>query len=688
MPVTAIRGVGASVAGVLGKLGIFSLRDLLTHYPSRYEDRSRFQPLRAIADGETAVIAATVTTVENRPVKNKLVITKVTLDDGAKGVATLTFFNTWRLKAVFEKLIGKRVVAYGTVKRQYGGVEITAPEWEPMEAGEEGDSLSIGRIVPIYPGTEGISQNRLRKIIHDALERYAGDAADPIPPALRIKRRLIDLPHALRRIHFPTDFEERDNARRRLVYDELLILQLLLAERKQAGKRQAGIAFADVESPLKEFAGALPFSLTEAQARVLAEIAEDMHNPQPMNRLVQGDVGSGKTAVAMGAMLVAVRNGYQAALMAPTEILAEQHLKNLRGVLEDSLGVSVDLLTGSVGERTKRAVRERVASGETTVVVGTHALIQESVAFHRLGLAVVDEQHRFGVLQRAALSGKGTNPDILVMTATPIPRTLTLTVYGDLDVSIIDSLPPGRKPVKTHWKHAADKDSVYEGIRKIVAQGRQAYVVCPLVEESEKVQSRAATELAAHLAAHVFPELQVGLLHGQMSSDEKDSAMARFRANETQVLVATTVIEVGVDVPNAAVMVIEDADRFGLAQLHQLRGRVGRGAFASFCVLLADPQTPTGQERMRVLTETGDGFKIAEADLRLRGPGEFYGVRQSGVASLHLADVLRDGDILAEAREDAFGIIARDRTLTKPENRGLRAAMTEKQRQSEIVTAA
>jgi ATP-dependent DNA helicase RecG len=557
-----------------------------------------------------------------------------------------------------------------------------------MEAGEEGDSLSIGRIVPIYPGTEGISQNRLRKIIYDTLERYAGDVTDPIPPALRIKRRLIDLPRALRRIHFPADFEARDESRRRLVYDELLVLQLLLAERKQAGKRQAGITFADVESPLKEFAGALPFALTEAQARVLAEIAEDMHNPQPMNRLVQGDVGSGKTAVAMGAMLVAVRNGYQAALMAPTEILAEQHLKNLRGVLEDTLGIRVDLLTGSIGEKTKRAVRERVASGDTGVVVGTHALIQEGVSFHRLGLAVVDEQHRFGVLQRAALSGKGANPDILVMTATPIPRTLTLTVYGDLDVSIIDALPPGRKPVKTHWKRSGDKDTVYEGIRKIVAQGRQAYVVCPLVEESEKVQSRAATELAVHLAEHVFPELQVGLLHGQMSSEDKDAAMARFRANETQILVATTVIEVGVDVPNAAVMVIEDADRFGLAQLHQLRGRVGRGQFASFCVLLADPKTPVGEERMRVLTETGDGFKIAEADLRLRGPGEFYGVRQSGVASLHLADVLRDGDILAEAREDAFNLLAKDKTLTKPENRALREAITQKRRQTEIVTAA
>ena len=694
-PVTALRGVGAALAGILGKLGIFSLLDLLRHFPARYEDRSHFKPLRTILDGETAVIAGAVTTVENRPLKNKLVITKVTLDDGDKGVATLTFFNTWRLKAVFEKLVGQRVVAYGTVKRSYGGVEMTTPEWEPMDEGGEGDSLGIGRIVPVYSATEGISQNRLRKIIYAAVEQFTPFAVDVLPPALRKKRDLLPLADALRDVHFPADDHAKTAARRRLAYDELLMLQLLLADRKLSGKRQTGIEFADVESPLRDFAAALPFTLTNAQARVLAEIAADMNSTEPMNRLVQGDVGSGKTAVAMGAMLVAVRNGYQAALMAPTEILAEQHAKNLRGVLEDALGVRVDLLTGSVAERTKREIKSRVAAGETGVVVGTHALIQDTVTFARLGLAVVDEQHRFGVLQRAALSAKGAReggilrqPDVLVMTATPIPRTLTLTVYGDLDVSIIDALPPGRKAIRTHWKRSAEKDGVYEGVRKVLQSGRQAFVVCPLVEESEKVQSRAATELAAHLQAHVFPEYRVGLLHGQMSSDEKDAAMSAFRANETQVLVATTVIEVGVDVPNAAVMVIEDADRFGLAQLHQLRGRVGRGQFASFCVLVADPQNPNGVERMEVLTQTGDGFLIAEADLRLRGPGEFYGVRQSGVAGLQIADVLRDADILADARADAFAILSEDKTLAKAENKPLREALRERRRAGEVVTAA
>jgi ATP-dependent DNA helicase RecG len=395
---------------------------------------------------------------------------------------------------------------------------------------------------------------------------------------------------------------------------------------------------------------------------------------------VQGDVGSGKTAVATAAMLIAARNGYQAALMAPTEILAEQHARGVRATLE-SLGVRVDLLTGSLSNKEKEAVRGRVASGETDVVIGTHALIQESVAFARLGLAVIDEQHRFGVLQRAALTGKGAaRPDVLVMTATPIPRTLTLTVYGDLDVSVIDALPPGRKPVRTHWKKPDDKASVYEGVRRLLADGRQAYVVCSLVEDSEKLQARAATELASHLAQHVFPEFSVGLLHGQMRADEKDDVMRRFRDGELNVLVATTVIEVGVDVPNAAVMVIEDADRFGLAQLHQLRGRVGRGAHASFCVLIADPKTPDGAERMTVLTQTGDGFRIAEEDLRLRGPGEFYGVRQSGLPSLRIADVLRDVDVLKEARAEAFAILAHDPKLALPEHRGLRTALAQRRR--------
>ena len=669
-PATVIKGVGEKLAPLLAKLGLHTVGDLLTHYPRRYEDRSHFVPIGQVCDGQTVLIAGKVTAVENRPTKTKLVITKVTVDDDSPSVASLTWFNQWRMKQTFEKMIGKRIVAYGVAKKAYSAVEIMQPEWELLDEGGEENSLAVGRIVPIYALTEGLGEKTLRKIIFAAVEKFAGDVPDGLPNDLRTRRGFVPAGEAIRNIHFPPDQAALDLARKRLVYDEFLGLQLLLAGRKQAGHAAPGIAFPDTVGPLARFESVLPFTLTNAQKRVTEEIARDMAAPHAMNRLVQGDVGSGKTAVALAAMTIAHENGFQAALMAPTEILAYQHFRSVRSLLE-KLDIRVDLLTGSLPAKEKTAVRARVQSGETGVVVGTHALIQDGVEFARLGLAVIDEQHRFGVLQRAALSGKGQSPDVLVMTATPIPRTLTLTVYGDLDVSIIDELPPGRKPIVTHWKRGKNKKTVYDGVRSLLKQGRQAYVVCPLVEESEKLQVRAATDLAVQLTEE-FSDFSVGLLHGQMPTAEKDDVMRRFRDGEVHLLVATTVIEVGVDVPNAVVMVIEDADRFGLAQLHQLRGRVGRGQHESFCVLLADPATPDGQTRMRVLCETSDGFRIAEEDLKLRGPGEFYGVRQSGLAGLKIADVLRDRDLLLQARDDAFALIDADPKLARPENRGLR----------------
>jgi ATP-dependent DNA helicase RecG len=681
-PVTALKGVGEKVAGDLARLGLLTLGDLLFHFPRRWEDRSRFVRIADTKNGETALISGKLTAVENRPTKNRLVITKVTIDDGSRAVASLVWFNQWRMKATFEKLLGRQLVAYGTIKRGYAAIDIAQPEWEAIDEDGTVDSLALGRIVPVYPLTEGLSQTRLRRWIHTALESLVASVPEALPESLRKKRNLPGIAEALRGYHFPETELDRERSRRRLAYEELLGVQLLVADRRRSVAVLPGVAFAETEAPVEALKSVLPFALTGAQERAVAELSDDMRRPEPMNRLVQGDVGAGKTAVAMAALTIAAQNGYQAALMAPTEILAEQHLKGIRARLEE-LGIRVDLLTGSRPAKEKRAVLERLASGETGVVVGTHALIQEGVHFFKLGLAIIDEQHRFGVLQRAALSSKGIRPDMLVMTATPIPRTLTLTVYGDLDVSILDELPPGRKPIKTHWKKLEDKPGVWEGVRKMLQSGRQAYIVCPLVEESEKRQSQAATQLSAHLAEHVFPEFSVALVHGQLSSDEKDAAMDRFRKNEAQVLVATTVIEVGVDVPNAAVMVILDADAFGLAQLHQLRGRVGRGEHASFCILVADPKTPDGERRMEVLCQSGDGFVIAEEDLKLRGPGEFFGTKQSGLPSLRAADVLTDVALLREARDDALALLASDPELRRPEHRLLRETFVKRKNEVE-----
>ncbi|MCS6776891.1 MAG: ATP-dependent DNA helicase RecG, partial [Chthonomonadaceae bacterium] len=475
-------------------------------------------------------------------------------------------------------------------------------------------------------------------------------------------------------------------ARRRLVFEEFFRMQVLLAVRRHRNTRlMQGIPLrVDLDRLRSSLKQIVPFELTGAQQRAIADIARDVASGLPMNRLVLGDVGSGKTMVALAAMLMAVENGYQAALMAPTEILAQQHAIVLRRLLEP-LGIAVELATGSQTGRARREVRERLIGGQSRVVVGTHALIQEGVEFARLGLVVIDEQHRFGVLQRQALALKGHRPHVLVMTATPIPRTLTLTLYGDLDVSVLDELPPGRKPVVTHWKPSSKRAQVYAAAQRLLDEGRQVYIVCPLVEESEKLQAQSATRLCEHIANAVFPQYRVGLLHGQMRPDEKDAVMARFKAHEIDVLVSTTVIEVGIDVPNASVMVIEDADRFGLAQLHQLRGRVGRGEHASYCILIADPKTEEGQARMEIMTQTRDGFRIAEEDLRLRGPGEFYGTRQSGMPELQIADMVRDIDILAETRETAFSLVDADPELTRPEHRGLRGALQRTELGSELI---
>lgn len=668
-----VKGIGERLAGILGKLNIFTVRDLIYHFPHRHEDWTNFVRISELRDGMTATIRASVVGADVKAARGSgLAVTKVVVEDSS-GTCTLVFFGNRFLKDKFMKLRGRHIVAFGTAQSSGWGIDIRSPEWEEFKSGDQDKGL-----VPVYPLTEGIMQGRMRLIVGNALSTHLDIIEDTLPESLRKKHRLMELRQAISSVHFPKSIQDFNEGRRRLVFEELFTIQLALAMRKRLyDKPGCGIAF-DVRPEFREeLLSALPFELTNAQERVIGEIEADMARPQCMNRLLQGDVGSGKTAVAMAAILVAVRNGYQAALMAPTEILAEQHFLGLSEGL-GRLGIKVDLLIGSLSAAAKRVAQQKVASGETHLAIGTHALLQEGVDFARLGLVIVDEQHRFGVLQRAALGEKGTNPDVLVMTATPIPRTMSLTVYGDLDISIIDEMPPGRRPIRTHWKGKEERSKVYQSARQLIEQGRQVYIVCPLIEESEKLQVRAATDLYNHLANDVFPDLKVGLLHGQMKTAEKDEVMKNFRSGEVLVLVATTVIEVGVDVPNATVMIIEDAERFGLAQLHQLRGRVGRADHQSYCVMIADGNTEEARQRLTVMAQTNDGFVIAEEDLKLRGPGEFYGTRQSGMPSLKIADIFRDVPVLEEARKAAFALVKADPELEAPAYAPLKRALKQK----------
>jgi ATP-dependent DNA helicase RecG len=668
-----VKGVGTKLAQVLSKLNIYTLGDLLFHLPRRYEDRRQFRKIAHARPGDAVTVSGKLVTVDNVKVRN-LTLTKAYLDDGS-GVLELVWYNQPYMKDTLNKLRNSQIVAYGIVKESPYGLQMETPEWEDLPDGADPDSLlSVNRIVPIYPLTEGIRQKRMRQIIWNAVQ-YAHLAPEILPRNVRERLGLMPIQQAIAQIHFPDSEQAIDPARQRLVFEEFFLMQLGVGMQRQRTRQERGIAMRIDADRLNEMLHRIvPFELTNAQKRVIREIWGDMAQPHPMNRLLQGDVGSGKTIVAAAAILAAVDNQYQAAMMAPTEILAEQHYINLHRLFQP-LGISVELLVGRLSNKQRQQARERIATGRGMVAVGTHALIQEGVEFARLGLAIIDEQHRFGVLQRAALRDKGVMPHVLVMTATPIPRTLTLTLYGELDVSIIDELPPGRKPVRTHWKTPEERLKVYEGVRKLIQEGRQAYVICPLIDESDKLQVRAAEQMAEHLQKDVFPDLRVGLLHGRMKPAEKEVIMDAFRAGELDILVSTTVIEVGVDVPNAAAIVIEDADRFGLAQLHQLRGRVGRSEHQSYCVLIANPKSDDGQRRMEIMTRTNNGFLIAEEDLRIRGPGEIYGTRQSGMPSFRVADLVKDMRLLEVARQEAFHLLEHDPDLSRPEHAALREAV-------------
>lgn len=641
-----------------------TVEDLLHYLPFRYEDRSNLTRISGLSDGVEASVEVVVRIGGVVPLKGgRIRLYEFQASDG-EGQIRAFWWNQIYLNRVFER--GTRVVLFGQWRfnRHKGFFEVENPEYEILpEADDESESASIhtARRVPIYRKLGEFRTRQLRSIFHEVLKRVTSEISDPLPPDLIARCGLISRSQALQSIHFPaadSPIEEYNQscspAHRRLIFEEFFWLALALGIRKKERLKEPKGELIEVDERVRGVVRSiLPFALTQAQERVVGEIIADMRGEEPMNRLLQGDVGSGKTIVAVQAMVISVENGYQAVLMAPTEILAEQHARNMRRLLA-SRPYRIELLTGSLRVREKRLIQEGVRSGEVNLVIGTHALIQDTVEFSRLGLVVIDEQHRFGVLQRAELRRRGFNPDVLVMTATPIPRSLAMTVYGDLDVSIIDELPPGRTPVSTHVRGDDRRDRIYEFIRTQLAGGRQAYIVYPIIEESEKLDLRNATEMYEHLQQDVFPEFRLGLLHGKLKPAEKEEVMRAFVTHNLDLLVATTVIEVGVDVPNATIMLIEHAERFGLSQLHQLRGRVGRGAAESYCILLAQfAKTREARERLKVMEETTDGFLIAEKDLEIRGPGEVMGTRQSGVPAFRLANLVRDQKLLELARSEA-----------------------------------
>ena len=679
-----VKGIGPQRAKLLANLGLHTVEDALYYLPSRHEDRSQLTPLRSLKPNDVTTVSGTIRAISPPPRGRPRVPLSVLLSDGT-GFLTCVWFGQAYLERVFQR--GQRLIVHGKVQRYRSGpLQMQVKDFEVVEdesgegAAEPGDeTLHTGRLVPVYGLTRGLTARPMRRLMRRLVDTYVDGLDDPLPDALRARHHLELLSVALRAGHFPKTDADYASARRRLVYDEFLLLQLGLAIRRHRQGRQPGVAMNPPGALARRLLASLPFALTPAQERVWRDIRMDMAAPYPMNRLLQGDVGSGKTVVAALAVLTAVESGYQTALMAPTEILAEQHLMTLTQLLEP-LAVEVALLTNAVKGKARERVQAGTADGSIGCVVGTHALVQGDVQFRRLGLAVVDEQHRFGVNQRATLRRKGESPDVLVMTATPIPRTLALTLYGDLEVSVIDQLPPGRKPVVTKARTESARRQIYRFLREQVHEGRQVYVVYPLVEESEALDLRAATEMATRLQGEVFADLRIGLLHGRMAFAEKDRVMREFKAGAIHILVSTTVIEVGIDVPNASVMLIEHAERFGLSQLHQLRGRVGRGPWKSYCILLSGAASEDARRRLDAMTATGDGFKIAEADLSLRGPGDFFGTRQSGLPEFRVADLIRDAAALEAARRDALTLIRDDPQLVAPEHRALRTALLQRWR--------
>ncbi len=662
--IDVVKNIGKTRAEQLNKLGIETVEDLIEYYPRDYEDRSRFVPINEIEIGSVNTIRGRVlTSPEARRVRT-ITIVGVRIADGT-GSIECVWFNQPYVKN--QLIVGKEYTFTGKVIQKFGRIQMESPDYELVNA----DSLNTGRIVPVYTVPKKMSQKVIRGCIKDAMDTVDGSLDEYMPESIIREHNLCSREFAVRNIHFPENDKAFFNARRRLVFDELLFLQMHLLELKgNVCDKKTSVVINDFDD--SEIRNALGFSLTDAQEKVLNEIKNDFTTGFVMNRLIQGDVGSGKTAVAMISAYIAIKNGYQAVLMAPTDVLANQHYKSFCDTLEP-LGIKCELLTSGLKKKEKDRAYDNIATGYAKMIIGTHALIQEKVKYNNLGLVITDEQHRFGVRQREMLSEKGDEPHILVMTATPIPRTLALILYGDLDISIIDKLPPGRKKVDTFAVDHSYYQRLYAFIKKEVAKGRQVYIICPMIEENDKMELRAVLSYTDDLDRNILPELRVSCVHGKMKNAEKQTVMEEFAKGNIDVLVSTTVIEVGINVPNASLMIIENADRFGLSALHQLRGRVGRGSEKSYCVLVSDAKSKVAKERLKIMCQTNDGFVISEKDLTLRGPGDFFGTRQHGLPEMKIANLYKDVDILKEVQQTAISLYKKDKELKSVENSRLKA---------------
>ena len=665
-----VKTVGPSRVKLLNKLKIYTLKDLIEYYPRDYEDRSKPKNLYECTDGEEVLIEAMPTGRISEMHKGRMTISRLIVKDQT-GTCYITWFNQGYLRDKFQP--GRMYRFFGKISNKNGRLEMNSPVYDEID-----QSKNTGKIIPIYPLTYELKQNTLRKIIENGLAEVKGKLPETLPEYILKENNLWDINNTIERIHFPIEFSDFNKARERLVFEELLTTQLALLKLKNNYEHETdGIQFSK-DVYMSDVINILPFKLTKAQLRVLEEIDRDMESNKPMNRLLQGDVGSGKTVVAMIAAYKAVKSGYQATIMAPTAILASQHLESFQGILEE-LGIRVELLISSVTKKKKTEILEKLQNGEIDILIGTHAILEENVVFKNLGLVVTDEQHRFGVKQRGTIAAKGQNPDVIAMSATPIPRTLALILYGDLDISIIDELPPNRKKIETYAVRKNMEERVNNFIRKQITEGRQAYIVCPLVEENEDMEGlQSVIELAEKYQKETFSEYKVAYLHGKMKPKEKDEIMERFKNGEIQILIATTVIEVGVNVPNASIMVVENAERFGLAQLHQLRGRVGRGEYQSYCILKYEGNSETIRQRMKVMCDTNDGFIISEKDLELRGSGDFFGTEQHGLPEFKIANLFEDIAVLKKVQKLALKIMEDDTLLEKEKNAKLNDLVKEK----------